>query len=360
MDDDRNAWIRLSQARGVGAHTLRVLLTHFGSARSVVEADLPALSTGIGPKRARALKRSLRAVRPGEIERQAGDVGQRVLTPSDDGYPHAAFTSLSDPPCALFVRGALPDAGTPAVALVGTREATRYGLENARTLAEDLARAGCWIVSGFALGVDAAAHAGALAGGGRTLAVLGCGVDVAYPAAHADLKEEIVERGGCCSEHPPGVEPQRWHFPMRNRLVAALSDATVVIEAPHKSGALITAQLAVECGREVLAVPGHVRRRAQRGCHGLIKRGAAALCEGAADVLEALGLEREGADRPTVASLEGPARVVWEALDWDQAVESNALCRATGLAAHEVAEVLTLLELDGRVRRTPGVGYTRL
>ncbi len=346
----------------MGARTLCTLLEHFGSARAVVEADSRALAEGLGPKRARSLQRSLRAVRPQSLVRRAADVDQQVLTPADSDYPQSAFASLADRPCALFVRGRLPASDAPKVAVVGTREATRYGLDNARSLSEDLARAGCWVISGFALGVDAAAHAGALAAGGHTMAVLGCGIDVAYPAAHADLKEEIVMRGGCCSEHAPGIEPQRWHFPRRNRLVAAFCDVTVVIEAPHKSGALITAQLAVECGRDVLAFPGHVRRRAQRGCHALIKRGVAALCEDVRDVLEALGVERatDVTGSRAAPPLDGAARVVWSALDWENATEPNALCRATGLAPHEVGEMLALLELEGRVRRTPGVGYTRL
>jgi DNA processing protein len=196
------------------------------------------------------------------------------------------------------------------------------------------------------------------------VAVLGCGLDVDYPAEHRDLKEEIARVGGVLSEHAPGEEPQRGHFPRRNRLVAALAQALVVVEAPRQSGALITAGLALELGREVLAVPGPVTRDASRGCHHLLREGSAALCEGAGDVFRALGLDPlcagPAGDAGRSPPPPGPALAVWQAIAEDEAVDLDTLCLRTRLAPRELASALALLEIEGRVARVPGVGVRRL
>jgi len=361
------AWLRLALADGIGPVVAGRLIDRLGGVLQVAEASLPALRAAAGPVRARALHAALRASRPETVLRRAGELGQHVLTPVSAGWPARRFAPLHDPPLVLFLRGHLSPAEPPAVAIVGTREAGHPGLSFARGLAGSLARGGHWIVSGLALGVDGAAHGGALAAGrAGTVAVLGCGVDVPYPEEHLDLKEQIVDRGGgLLSEHPPGTPAQPGHFPRRNRLVAALAAAVVVVEAPARSGALITARLALDMGREVLAAPGPAGRAAWRGSHRLLKSGEAALCDGPRDVLAALGCDGAppgeaaiGDDRPPPAA--GAPLAVWGVIDETEAVGVDEICRRTGLLASDVATALARLELDGRVVRVPGVGFRRL
>jgi len=324
----------------------------------------------IDSSRLAQLRRALTLVRirqsPRTVLAEAKALDQTIVLAGDEAWPSDRFEGLTEAPVALFVRGSLPRSETPAVGVVGTREATPYGLRLAREMAEDLAGRGVWIVCGLALGVDGAAHEGALAAGGRTLAVTGAGLDIAYPLRHVDLKERIAAGGAVISEHPPGVEPRRWHFPRRNRLVAALSDVVVVVEAPARSGALITARLALDLGREVLAVPGNVTRATHAGCHRLLKQGAAGLCEGTADVLLALGEGVRGQDGPGGASRRAPAppaggveATLWRMLDADEAQDANVLCLRSGLDAASVAAALAALEIDGRALRVPGLGFVR-
>ncbi len=251
--------------------------------------------------------------------------------------------------------------GPPWIAVVGTRAPSPYGLRFARSLSEDLARRGAVVVSGLARGIDGAAHAGALAGGGPTVAVLGCGADLTYPPEHAGLASEIAGRGALASEHPPGTPPHPGHFPRRNRIVAALAAAVVVVEAPESSGALLTARIANELGRQVLAVPGPADRGSHRGCHRLIRDGAA-LCEGSADVWRALGLEASAGPAASVSArappAAGPALLVWQALDPDDPLSSDEVTLRTGLSPDVAAAALTDLELDGRAVRFAG-GFLR-
>lgn len=340
-----------------------------GAARAVAASPSElAACPGLGIARGGALARDLASIDPAAIEAAALAAGLRVTTPADPDYPERV-RAAPDPPAALYVRGASPFVGgaaAPAVAIVGTRAASPYGLRVARRLAEDLARAGVVVVSGFARGIDGAAHAGTLAGGGVTVGVLGCGADVVYPPEHHALAGEIVERGALLSEHPPGTPPHPGHFPRRNRIVAALARAVVVVEAPVASGALLTAKLATELGRDVLAVPGPVDRGGHAGCHRLLRDGAT-LVETADDVLEAIGVGRPragdaaaalpGAAAP--APPAGPAAVVWGALDLDEARDADDLARRTGLSPDVVGAALTTLELDGLLARLPGAGFLR-
>ena len=251
--------------------------------------------------------------------------------------------SIHDPPPGLFVRGSAPLdlLSRPAVAIVGARACSGYGASVARTLARELAAAGLVVVSGLARGVDGEAHRGALEAGGLTVAVLGCGVDRDYPAAHADLARRICELGLVVSEYAPGVEPAPWRFPARNRIVAGLCAATVVVEARERSGALITADLALEEGREVFAVPGEITSALSGGTNGLLKLGAAPLTS-AADVLASFGIEavRDAACSPLLDLLPATA---------------DELVRVTGRPAEEIARDLVELELDNRVTCHDGV-----
>jgi len=352
------AWLRLALAELPARVSPSALAERFGGAPALLRAPMQTLAAAFGAGRAREIRRTLRAARPREVQRRAADAGQRVLTPAAEDWPTEALRGLSDPPCALFVRGRFPGPAEVGVALVGTRDATPYGLRAAREIAADLARAGPWVVSGFAVGVDGAAHEGALEGGGATLAVLGCGLDHAYPLAHADLKEEVVAKGCLLSEYPPGTAPRKWFFPQRNRLVAALSAAVVVVEAPARSGALITARLGLDLGREILAVPGSIFGAKRAGCHRLLRQGAA-LCEGAADVLALLGWGEQGARTRRAPPADEPEALLWSLLDDGEALDAGELCRRTGLGAADVAAALTALELDGYVQRLPGVGFLR-
>src|SRR5436190_599352 len=247
--------------------------------------------------------------------------------------------------------------GSPrrAVSLSASAMAAARGIGPAR------AGAGFVVVSGLAAGIDTHAHQGALAGGGKTVAVLGTGVDVVFPASNADLSREVAASGALLTEHPPGTPAEKHNFPRRNRIVAALSACVVVVEAPPGSGALITAALAME-HVPVLAVPGPIDRM-HAGCHALLRQGAR-LCEGVGDVFQALEREappmdaaaRPGADRAPPA---GPALVVWRALDPDEAMDLDEIALRTGLSPDAVAEGATLLELDGRAVRVPGVGLRK-
>jgi DNA processing protein len=274
-------------------------------------------------------------------------------------WPRAPYPPLVagifDPPFVLWVRGATDILSNVAIAIVGSRAASVYGEETAARLASDLAARGVVIVSGLARGIDAAAHRGALAAGGRTVAVLGCGPDVVYPPEHAALMDEVVRSGAVVSEFPPGMPPLCYHFPMRNRIISALSLGVVVVEARQRSGALITADCALEQGREVMAVPGSVLSERHRGSHTLLKAGAA-LVETAADVLQTLGLPTGDSAAPGCASACDPLLALMEA---GESYALDALAAASGAAAAALLPRLLELELQGRVRRLPGGRFVR-
>ncbi len=266
-------------------------------------------------------------------------------------YP-PLLAELHDPPARLHLRGGPAEIlSRPAVAVVGARSCSRYGAQVARELARELAAAGIVVVSGLARGIDGEAHRGALAAGGLTVAVLGCGIDRDYPRAHAQLALRIAETGLVISEYPPGVEPAPWRFPARNRIIAGLAGATVVVEARQRSGALITADFALELGREVFAVPGEITSGLSHGTNDLIRQGATPML-GADEVLEALGFERT--PPAPVASLSPEARSVLAVLV-DGAAALDEISRAARLGSPEVAVALTELELAGLVSGGDGL-----
>ncbi len=271
----------------------------------------------------------------------------------DDGRFPRRLSSIHDPPPGLFLRGsATPELlSEPSVAVVGARSCTDYGAQVARSLGRELAAAGVVVVSGLARGIDGWAHRGALDAAGKTVAVLGCGIDRDYPRAHAALAQRVAESGLLVSEYPPGVAPAPWRFPARNRIVAGLCAATVVVEARERSGALITADLALEEGREVLAVPGEITSSLSRGTNALIRLGSIPVT-GVDDVLEAIGIARP--EPPPTSPPEGPAAQVLAAIEAGIAT-MDEVARATGLAAGAVAAALTELELAGVVEGRAGV-----
>jgi DNA processing protein len=277
--------------------------------------------------------------------------GFRFVGRSEPEYP-PLLRELHDAPVGLFLRGA---ASTellvrPAVAIVGARSCSSYGAQVARLLGRELARAGLVVVSGLARGVDGEAHRGALEAGGVTVAVLGCGVDRDYPAAHASLASGISENGLVVSEYAPGVEPAPWRFPARNRIIAGLAGAAVIVEARERSGALITADFALEAGREVFAVPGEITSSLSAGTNGLLRLGATPLTS-ADDVLEAMGMAAPEVDVPEVS---GPAGHVLRVLA-DRPAGADELARTTGLDAAAVATALAELELAGAVAEADGL-----
>jgi len=287
--------------------------------------------------------------------------GRRVLR-GEPGWP-ATLEHLAEPPAELWVRGLLWPPSEPAVAVVGSRAATLGGLEVARELGRDLAATGVLVVSGLARGIDAAAHRGALEGGGATLAVLGCGVDVCYPPGHERLRDAVCARGAVLSEDPPGTEPMAWHFPRRNRIIAALSAAVVVVEAGERSGALSTARHAADLGRDVFAVPGSVRSPQSRGTNRLIRDGAAPLLEVddlAAAVPEIASVRgRRRAGRAAAPPEDPGLRSLLELIGPDP-VHPDGLAAATGAGAAELAVRLCALELGGWIRSLPGGRVSRL
>jgi DNA processing protein len=266
-------------------------------------------------------------------------------------YP-PLLAELHDPPSSLYLRGGPAQLlAMRSVAVVGARSCSGYGAQVARELAQSLAAAGLVVVSGLARGVDAEAHRGALAAGGLTVAVLGCGIDRDYPRAHAELARRIAESGLVVSEYPPGVEPSPWRFPARNRIIAGLAQATVVVEARERSGALITADFALELGREVFATPGEITSSLSAGTNDLLRQGATPLLS-AEDVLAALGVEPAPHTVPDGLSAE--ARPVLERLS-DGARTLDELVRATELGTAAVAVALTELELAGLIAVADGV-----
>jgi DNA processing protein len=302
------------------------------------------------PRSARFASFKARFDEPGFL-RQLAERGYRWLPRSDPAFP-GRLRSIHDPPPGLFIRGSAPVAllDRPSVAVVGARACSHYGASVAASLARELAAAGVLVVSGLARGIDGAAHRGALQAG-TTVAVLGCGIDRDYPRSHASLAAEIVREGLIVSEYAPGVEPAPWRFPARNRIVAGLALATVVVEARERSGALITADLALDEGREVLAVPGEITSQLSRGTNHLLRLGAVPVtC--AADVLRVLGVDPPPAREPP--ALEARLELVRVTVA-DAATTADEVAQVTGQSARVVAAALAELELLGVVEEVDGV-----
>lgn len=280
------------------------------------------------------------------------DRGYRFLTRRSADYPEL-LAAIHDPPKRLYLRGdGSPRLlSCPAVTIVGTRSCSPYGAQVARRLGRELAAAGAVVVSGLARGIDAEAHRGALEGEGATVAVLGCGIDRDYPRAHSALAQRIAASGLLVSEYEPGTEPAPWRFPARNRIIAGLAKVTIIVEARARSGALITADFALEEGREVFAVPGEITSALSRGTNELLRLGAAPLVE-PEDVIDALGLEKVAASRG--ARLSEQAGRVRELLA-DRSASVDELVERSGLAADAVAVALVELELAGEAVCAEGV-----
>lgn len=352
------SWLRLSLAAGVGQETQRSLLTAFGLPEAVFASGCGAIAARFGPKIAEALfDDSLEPAIAAGLE-WAEKPGNRLLSLADPDYPPQLLQSPY-PPTLLYLKGRAELLARDSLAIVGSRDATAQGIANAEAFAEALSRTGLAIVSGLALGIDAAAHRGALRGDGGTIALIGTGADRIYPARNADLAREIAERGVIVSEFPLGTPPLRANFPRRNRLIAGLARGTLVVEAALQSGSLITARLAGDQGRDVFAIPGSIHSPLSKGCHQLIREGAK-LVESAQDIAEEFGwaksLEPVAASAPAASADE---ERLLAAMGFDP-VDADTLCERGKLTPDALFAMLLALELAGRVARLPGGRFARL
>jgi DNA processing protein len=354
------SWLRLTLTPGVGAATQRQLLAAFGLPECIYDAGFASVAAVIGaPAAGKLLDHDATAALDLALEWQARP-GNAILTLGDAAYP-ASLLEIPDPPVVLYVKGDSALLSRPAVAVVGARSATPQGEANAEAFSTALSAAGLTIVSGLALGIDAAAHRGGLSGPGSTVAVIGTGADRIYPARNAELARRIAESGAIISEFPLGIGPLAHNFPRRNRLIAGLASGVLVVEAAVKSGSLITARLATDCGREVFAIPGSIHSPLARGCHRLIRDGAK-LVESAADILEELRLPpAEVAPARDLALIEvsGEEARVLDAVGHDP-VDVDTLVHRTSLTPEALYAILLTLELEGRVSRLPGGRLQRL
>lgn len=360
QDPGLASWLQLTLTPGLGAAALRGLLKQYGlphqvlaRRRSELAALMPATalaaldSAQVGEAVARALE-------------WAQQPGRHIVTLADESYPKALL-EIPDPPALLYAQGRLELLQAPCFAIVGSRNATAQGESNAESFAQALSNAGLVIVSGLALGIDAAAHRGGLAGAASTIAVLGTGVDVVYPRRNAELAKAVAARGLLLSEFPLGTEPAAHHFPRRNRLISGLARGVLVVEAALASGSLITARAAAEQGRDVFALPGSIHSPLSKGCHALIKSGAK-LVESADDVLSEMSGIRPSGYASTTAVKPAPASAPAPLLAHmgHDPVNVDALCQRAGWSAEQVSSELLRLELAGLVAALPGGLYQRL
>ncbi len=357
MDARLRAWLGFSLTRGIGPIRLRRLINHFGDVQKAWEASIGDLqAAGLSARWLQNLLQVRQQVDLDALLREYAARDIRLLTWEDEAYPQR-LKALDIAPPLLFVRGRLQPEDFWAVAIVGTRRMTAYGRQVADELARALAQQGVTVVSGLARGVDTIAHRAALTAGGRTIAVLGSGVDVIYPPENRRLAEEMCHHGAIVSDYPPGTRPESANFPPRNRLIAGLAQAVVVVEAGRESGALITAEFAAEQGREVFAVPGNIYAPQSRGTNWLIRQGAHPLLS-PRDVLDSLNLDSRLQQQEARRVL--PADALERQLLTLLATEPQTideLVRATGLPTGQVSAALTVMELKGLVRQVAPMRY---
>ena len=354
--EDTKGILALSLVKGMGPVAFKRLLETLGSVSNILSASHGEFSKAgrIGVRYLDLKDASIFEKADREIER-ARKAGVRIMSCRDEDYP-SALREIYDPPVVLYVWGHLPSDEQVKVAVVGSRMASFYGQKMARMIARDLAAAGAAVVSGLALGIDTAAHEGALSAGGVTLAVLGGGINKLYPSENRKMADTIVRKGAILSEYPLEMDPRPGYFPVRNRIISGLSCAVCVVEARQKSGALITADAALEQGKDVFAVPGNADSSRSGGTNGLLRQGAKwATCAG--DILEELGIKKpvstpdhslSGEEKTIFSLLEG------EPLHVDQLVESS------GIHTRNVISALSVMEIKGLVRQLPGNWYIRI
>jgi DNA processing protein len=364
--DDLAHWIRLEQTPGAGLETARKLLNAFGPPGNIFSADFPALSAVVSERVARALAGPVSAEIGAQIEKTLAwieQAGNRVVTLADADYP-PFLLEIPDPPLMLYVKGRIDLLSAPALAVVGSRNATAQGVVNAEKFSENLSQAGLTIISGLALGIDAAAHRGGLRGAGSTVAVIGTGIDTVYPARNRDLAHRIAAEGCIVSEYAIGTPVTASNFPRRNRIISGLAQGVLVIEAAARSGSLITARMAGEQGRDVFAIPGSIHSPLSKGCHLLIKQGAK-LVESAQDILEETRhpVQRPSQEPPAAAIVVPPAaapvHALLDAMGHDP-VAPDILAERCKLDIAALNVELLTLELQGHIEMLPGGMIRRL
>ncbi len=363
--DSLALWLTLRRLPKSGNRTQLDLLEHFGSIDNIFSAGRNLLEKTLTGKH-----EAIDVILSGPDEESLkpeldwlSEPGHHLLVWSDPDYP-PLLREIPDPPVMLYIIGDRQLLSSPQLAVVGSRNPTPMGRENARAFAKSLAAAGLTVTSGMALGIDGAAHRGALEAGGKSIAVTGTGLDRVYPARHRDLAHDIVKQGALVSEFPLGTPPKPENFPVRNRLISGFSLGTLVVEAALASGSLITARLAAEQGREVFAIPGSIHSPQARGCHALIRQGAK-LVETAQDILEELGPLASIACQPTheittpARLTDAPVTALLEHIGHDP-VSIDALIERSGLTADAVSSMLLQMELNGHVSRCPGGKVQRI
>lgn len=354
---DVAGWLRLVHARGVSRKLARTLLGHLGLPAHVFAADPAVLRTLVPARALQALLAPPDAALLARTLDWLAEPGNHLVTLADAAYPQNLL-EIPDPPLLLYVKGNRDLLARAAVAIVGSRNATAQGLANAARFSAALSEAGYCIVSGMALGIDTAAHHGCLRAGGATLAVIGTGADIVYPARNRALAHDIAAHGAILSEYPLGTPAIAANFPCRNRIISGLSRGVLVIEAASQSGSLITARMAGEQGRDVFAIPGSIHAPLARGCHQLIRQGAL-LVESASDIVEALGGYVRQESNTNRGAEAVPHDDLLDQLGFDP-VDADTLAARCGISPAELGARLLLLELAGTVELLPGGAYQRI
>jgi DNA processing protein len=362
--DEKCGWLALQMTPGLGNVACKNLIDKFDSPEQIFQASLSELTEveGVRNEAARNIVDLKLPTDPSEELRRIEECGSRIIPFLDPGYP-VALREIHDPPILLYLKGKNIPQKAIFIGVVGSRNPTPYGIKSAEKIGQGLGRRGLGVVSGMARGIDSAAHWGCLAGRGFTVAVLGTGVDIIYPASNKKLADKIIREGAVISEFPIGTPPEPKNFPIRNRIISGLTKGVVVVEATKKSGSLITASLALEQGREVFAVPGSIHSFKSKGCHFLIKQGAR-LIENSDDILDELGLNYDYTPK-TDTFKEGPLphmddseKAVFDLIG-DYPLHIDQISRQGNLPPGKAASILMRMELKGIIRQLPGKMFVR-
>lgn len=361
QSDQLKYWIAFSRIPGIGRARFKLLEESFGSLQDAwMAGDAQLQAAGLDKRTTQSIVTRRPKVDPDAEIQHLIEKDVQAITWHDASYP-PRLKEIYDLPPVLYVKGQLIPGDERSVSIVGTRKVSAYGRQIGHRLTYDLARAGVTIVSGLARGVDGIAHRAALDAGQRTIAVLGSGVDIIYPGEHRELAEQILENGAIVSEHPVGTKPDARNFPRRNRIIAGMTLGTVVVEAPEKSGALLTANHAINENREVFAVPGDVTRPNSQGNNRLIKESGAKLVTDYKDILEELNLSSVGQQIEMTALFpedESQSQVL-RYVTYDP-IHIDEVIRASGMGISEVSSTLTMMELKGLIKQVGGMNYIRL
>ena len=364
VDVSLEAWLALSLTRGLGGEGARRLLKEFGSPEAVFTASMGSLKSVVKADVAAEISKGIDSEVIAPTLAWLQDINNHIVTLADSDYPQALL-NITDPPLLLYVKGRLELLNHPALAVVGSRNATPQGISNAEAFAKSLSDARLCIISGMAHGIDAAAHRGALRGQGNnqgsSIAVVGTGLDKVYPSANRDLAHALAQQGALISEFPLGTPPLPANFPRRNRIISGMSLGCLVVEASLQSGSLITARLALEQGRDVFAVPGSIHAPQSKGCHALLKQGAK-LVETAQDIIEELGTPLITPALNSLAQgldIQSTDFALLDHVGFDP-VDLDTLRNRSGLTIAELSAMLLTLELSGHINTIPGGLYQRI